>query len=103
MANQNAKQDDNQFQALIAHSGTAGTAETRRVVVSPEGGIYTSGVEYDFKVDTESVGTVYYGETETPGTTSSANWKIQKFITVGGTLTSGGYADGNHNFDNVNL
>lgn len=34
MANQNAIQDDNQFPALIGHSGTAGTAETRRIVVN---------------------------------------------------------------------
>jgi len=39
MANQNAIQDDNQFPALIGHSGTAGTAETRRIVVSSSGGI----------------------------------------------------------------
>lgn len=33
MANQWTIQDDNQFPALIGHSGTAGTAETRRAVV----------------------------------------------------------------------
>jgi hypothetical protein len=37
MANQNAKQDDNQFPAMIGHSGTAGTAETRRQVVNDYG------------------------------------------------------------------
>jgi len=31
MANENAIQDDNQFTALTAHSGTAGTAQTRRL------------------------------------------------------------------------
>lgn len=39
MANQNAIQDDNQFPALIGHSGTAGTAETRRIVVDANGAI----------------------------------------------------------------
>lgn len=37
MANQNAIQDDNQVFALTGHSGTAGTAEVRRVVVNPDG------------------------------------------------------------------
>lgn len=39
--NQQALQDNNQVDALIAHSGTAGTAETVRVVVSPSGNFYT--------------------------------------------------------------
>lgn len=39
MADQNALQDDNFFPAMIAHSGTAGTAETRRVTSQPWGGL----------------------------------------------------------------
>ena len=31
VANQNACQDDNQFPALVVHSGTAGTATTARM------------------------------------------------------------------------
>jgi hypothetical protein len=42
MANQNAIQDDNQFPALTGHTGTAGTAETRRIVVNSKGGIDVS-------------------------------------------------------------
>lgn len=42
MANQNAIQDDNQFPALTGHTGTAGTAEIRRVVVNSKGGIDVS-------------------------------------------------------------
>lgn len=34
MADQHARQDGNQFPALIAHSGTAGTAETVRVTAN---------------------------------------------------------------------
>ena len=40
MANENARQDGNQFPALSAHSGTAGTAETRRVVAE-DGALFT--------------------------------------------------------------
>jgi hypothetical protein len=39
MANQNCKQDDNQWPAMIAHSGTAGTAETVRVVADSAGNL----------------------------------------------------------------
>lgn len=39
MANQNAIQDDDQVYALIAHSGTAGTAETQRVVADSTGAV----------------------------------------------------------------
>ena len=39
MANQQAIQDDNQSYALIAHSGTAGTAETVRVVADSAGNL----------------------------------------------------------------
>lgn len=46
MADQQAAQDGNQVDALIAHSGTAGTAETVRVVATNGAlhtGIYDSG------------------------------------------------------------
>lgn len=39
MANQNATQDDNLFPAMIAHAGTAGTAETVKVVANAAGAI----------------------------------------------------------------
>lgn len=42
MANQNAIQDDNHFPALIGHSGTAGTAETRRIITDGDGSIYVN-------------------------------------------------------------
>lgn len=52
MANQDAIQDRNQFPGLIAHSGTADTAETRKVV-STDGNLHVksfgalSAYEYD--------------------------------------------------------
>jgi len=39
VADQNARQDQNQFPALIAHSGTAGTAETVRIVATTAGAV----------------------------------------------------------------
>jgi hypothetical protein len=45
MAKQNAIQDDNWFPALTAHSGTAGTAETVRVVAGSAGDLFTHIVD----------------------------------------------------------
>lgn len=42
MAKQWSIQDQNQFPALIGHSGTAGTADTKRVVVDNLGAITTN-------------------------------------------------------------
>ena len=39
MANQQAKQDDNQFPALLLHTGTAGTAETIRAIADSDGNL----------------------------------------------------------------
>ena len=43
MSDQNARQDQNQFPAMIAHSGTAGTAETIRVLADSSGKLLTAG------------------------------------------------------------
>lgn len=43
MADQYAIQDQNQFPALLGHSGTSNTAETRRIVVTDAGAINVSG------------------------------------------------------------
>lgn len=40
--NQNAIQDDNRFPALIAHSGTAGTATTIRLVGDTGGNLFVN-------------------------------------------------------------
>jgi len=39
MSDQYAIQDPNRFPALLGHSGTAGTAETRRVVAGDDGSL----------------------------------------------------------------
>ena len=43
MADQQARQDPNQFPAMIAHTGTAGTAEIVRVVAGADGRLLTGG------------------------------------------------------------
>lgn len=57
MADQVARQDPNQFPALIAHSGTAGTAEIRRVTADDSGALNVNIVAGD----TINVGTVELG------------------------------------------
>lgn len=54
MANQWAIQDQNQFPALIGHSGTAGTAETRRVVIDTSGAITTSSAQLGSVIHTNT-------------------------------------------------
>ena len=44
MAKQNAIQDENLFPALVAHSGTANTADTQRVVAGADGGLSITGL-----------------------------------------------------------
>lgn len=44
MADQYAAIDPNKFHALLAHSGTSDTAETRRVVVTSDGALSVSPV-----------------------------------------------------------
>lgn len=43
MADQYAIQDQNQFPALLGHSGTSNAAETRRIVVSDTGAVSIQG------------------------------------------------------------
>lgn len=101
MANQNAKQDENQIFALIGHSGTAGTAETRRVVVSPEGEFLSGEATYQSIFDTANAGTTYIGNALPGGSAGSAVWRIKKIVETGGTQTQIMWADGDANFDNV--
>lgn len=59
MANQTSYQDENQNPTIIGVSGTAGTAEVRRVVVTDEGAIKVDLVSGDtINIGTVSVGTV---------------------------------------------
>ena len=55
----NAAQDANRFPALIGHSGTAGTAEIRRVVVTDAGAISVDIVSGEsINIGTVEIGTV---------------------------------------------
>lgn len=59
MADQNARQDENKIPALIAHLGTAGTAETVRVVASDAGALRVDLVSGDtINIGTMTVGTI---------------------------------------------
>lgn len=58
MSNQNAVQDDNRFPGLIAHSGTAGTAETIRVVADSAGNLGVNVVSGEIIASLGTIGTV---------------------------------------------
>lgn len=98
MASQWAVQDQNRFPALIGHSGTAGTAETVRVVVDSSGGIRVGGtlavdeVEItDFNGGTVAIGTAAVELTFTGVTQSimiTADHVNGTNIYLGGSLVS---------------
>lgn len=59
MAKQNALHDDNKWPAMIAHTGTAGTAETIRVVASSDGALRVDLVSGDtINIGTMNLGTI---------------------------------------------
>lgn len=105
---QDAAQDRNRFPALIAHTGTAGTAETVKVVATSDGAITFNSIGtvvvqeelLEVRVDDIGGGTIFVGEAFIPGTTSSSNWRIRKIVDNSGTVDIQ-WADGNSNFDNV--
>ena len=84
MANQNAQQDDNRFPGLIAHAGTAGTAETQKVVAGADGGIYIAGLHGVALVTAVTVGSASGGTALPP--TTLANRKSM-FMYNPGTVT----------------
>ena len=87
MADQNSRQDQNNVNALIAHTGTAGTAETVRVVADTAGriGVYGS-VETSASV---SVGTIAEITNIVGGTLStSSTTGINTFGTSGSIADS---------------
>ena len=117
---QNSKQDQNHFPALIAHTGTAGTAETVRVVGDSSGAlnafitggtvnvdvvvgdlVNTQDQPYTLQVDDQATGTVYVGEAAVPGTTSESIWRIKRIVDTGGTEVVIGWAGGSATFTNV--
>lgn len=59
MSNQNALQDDDKFPALIAHSGTAGTSITQRVVADADGNLMVNiAAGEEINIGTLSLGTI---------------------------------------------
>jgi hypothetical protein len=72
MAYQQAEQDKNQVPALIAHTGTAGTAETVRVVASSSGGLIVSPATQDLATDATKHVKKYY--TSTGAVTDGVVW-----------------------------
>ena len=92
MANQDAIQDNNQFTALIAHSGTAGTAETRRLTSSGTPGaldVHIVGTAVD--ISGAAAGTnvnIVTGTQQTLGTVG----RVGTVLGIGGTVsvTGGG-------------
>jgi hypothetical protein len=89
MADQNAKFDDNRVTALTAHTGTAGTAETQRVVASTDGhvgvfGTVTSQGAPNAINTYGTSGTLSDGEVGTiVNYTSPANFKLRGFYATG--------------------
>ena len=110
MANQDAKQDRNRFPALIAHTGTAGTAEVVKLVATSDGAMTVDMVlgdlvnvqdqPYEVRVDDAASGTTFVGEADIPGTTSDATWRIKRIIDNNGTVDIQ-WADGDSNFNNI--
>jgi len=121
---QDAIQDKNQKWALIAHSGTAGTAVTRRVVATSAGALSVDVVSgeiiaslgtvnilelgtvtskpYAIAVDgTTTANTTYVGQSA-PGSSGTALvWQIKRIdesVTSMATIT---YADGDASYDNA--
>jgi len=81
MADQHASQDGNQFPAMLGHSGTAGTAETRKVVVDDDGSFGIASLHGVVKARAVAIGTV---PTLIPGTASPlANRKAFIFYNSG--------------------
>jgi len=96
MADQYSIQDQNQFPALIAHSGTANDAETIRVVSDSSGAVMVNigGTEpieivagtvtaisapYQTILDgTTTSNVTYVGKADSGSATSSACWQVSK-------------------------
>lgn len=87
MADQYSIQDQNQFPALLGHSGTANNAETRRIVVTDAGAVSVDLVSGD----TINIGTINVGSVAiTSGTITSVSNLAKGTITrlEGGTVST---------------
>jgi len=119
MGHQDAIQDRNKVRAQIIHSGTAGTAETIRRTGQTSGAANThitggtvnvdlvvgdlvnvQDQPYALRVDDANSGTVFVGESDIPGTTSAANWRIKRIVDNNGTVDIK-WAGSASNFDQI--
>lgn len=82
MADQNSRQDENQFPAIIAHTGTAGTSETVRLVATAAGALNTTAT-----LSGGSNVNVVTGTQQTLGTVGVLN--AGSVVITTGTVTTG--------------
>ena len=120
MSNQQAKQDDSQFPALLLHSGTAGTAETIRAIADADGnlmvniaagetinigtvnlGTITSAAYYTILDGTTTTDCTYVGKATPGSNTGSAVWQISKMDETTPDVLIITYAGGSATFTNV--
>jgi len=121
MAKQDAIQDNNRNAALLAHTGTAGTAETVRVTADSAGNLGVNIVSGEIvaslgtlelgTVVSRSLHTILDGTTTTdvtyigkalPGVgTDGTTWQIAKLDESTSDVLTVTWADGNGSFDNV--
>jgi len=91
MAGQDAKQDRNRFPALVAHTGTAGTAETVKVVADSAGAVTVSGASAGTVVEIEkgTIGTVgEVGQIHNAGTVAGLPDPVGSVIVTAGTVVT---------------
>ena len=114
--------DPNDRNAQLIHSGTSNAATPIRRTGEVSGAAHshvtggtvnvdlvvgdlvnTQDQPYAVQVDDSGAGTTIVGESDIPGTTGAATWRIKKVIdTAGaGTETTITWADGDSNFDNI--
>lgn len=104
MAKQQAIQDENQFPALLGHSGTAGTAETVRIVANQFGGLTTQtpAVPEVTLIDgTTTTDITYIGKADCGSNEGSAVWQIKRIDGTISNYTAIKWADGNVAYDNL--
>ena len=93
--------------ALLGHSGTAGTAETRRAIVTDKGAwlvdLIDTSTDYATKVDEANGSTTYIGEADIASDGTSAVWRIRRVIedTAAGTISTITWCDGDSKFNNI--
>lgn len=94
MANQDAIQDRNQFPALTAHTGTAGTADVVRVVATAAGALSVDIVSGDsINIGTLTLGTIATVNNIEGGTVDSPKYQLRMDSTTTTNITYVGEAN----------